>query len=71
MKFEEDAVKAIAEQAFERKTGARGLRSIMENVMMDLMYQIPSDDTIETCIITKDAVMGKAEPVIIRKKQKV
>jgi len=68
LEFEDDAVEAIAELAFERKTGARGLRSIMENVMMDLMYQIPSDDTIETCIITKDAVEGKAEPIIVHKK---
>ena len=64
--FEEDAIDAIAEKAMERKTGARGLRSIMENVMMDVMYQIPSDDTIEECIITKDAVEGKGEPGIIR-----
>lgn len=65
--FEEDAVEAIAEKAMERKTGARGLRSIMENVMMDVMYQIPSDDTISRCIITKDAVEGKSEPQIIHR----
>ncbi len=46
----------------ERKTGARGLRAIMEGVMMDLMYKIPSDDTICKCIITKDAVDGTGEP---------
>ena len=61
--FEEDAIEAIADQAFERKTGARGLRSIMEKVMMDVMYRIPSDDTITECIITKDAVEGKGEPI--------
>ena len=66
--FEEDAIEAIAEQAFERKTGARGLRSIMESVMMEQMYEIPSDDTIEKCIITKDAVEGKGAPITIRKK---
>jgi len=65
--FEEDAVEAIADKAFERKTGARGLRSIMEAVMMDAMYQIPSDDTIEECVVTKDAVDGNAEPLIIRR----
>jgi len=70
LKFEEDAVEAIAEKAFERKIGARGLRSIMENVMMDVMYQIPSDETIETCIITKDAVEGKSEPVTIHKNER-
>lgn len=65
--FEEDAVEAIAEQAFERKTGARGLRSIMEKVMMDVMYQIPSDSTIEKCVITKGAVDGTEEPRIFHK----
>lgn len=65
--FEEDAIEAIAEKAMERKTGARGLRSIMENVMMDVMYQIPSDETITQCVITKDAVEGKGEPQIIRR----
>ena len=65
--FEEDAVKAIADKAFERKTGARGLRSIMEGVMMDAMYQIPSDDTIEECIVTKEAVDGTEEPLIVHK----
>ena len=65
LNFEDDAVQAIAKQAFERKTGARGLRSIMEKVMMDIMYQIPSDETIKECIITKDAVEGTGEPVLI------
>ena len=63
LSFEDDALVAIAEQAFERKTGARGLRSIMEKVMMDVMYRIPSDDTIVECIITKDAVEGTGEPI--------
>ena len=61
--FEDDAIEAIADQAFERKTGARGLRSIMEKVMMDIMYNIPSDDTIVECIITKEAVEGTGEPI--------
>ena len=64
--FEDDAVEAIASQAFERKTGARGLRSIMEKCMMDVMFQIPSDESIVECIITKDAVEGKGEPTVIR-----
>ena len=67
LSFDEDAVSAIAEKAFERKTGARGLRSIMEGVMMDTRYRIPSDDTIEQCVITKDAVDGKSEPVVLHK----
>lgn len=65
--FEEDAVSTIAAMAMERKTGARGLRSIIEQVMMDVMYRIPSDDTIATCIITKGAVLGESEPEIIKR----
>lgn len=65
--FDEDAVRTIADLAMQRKTGARGLRSIIERVMMDIMYRIPSDDTIATCIITKGAVLGECEPEIIRR----
>lgn len=68
LSFEDDAVTAIAEKAFERKTGARGLRSIMEAVLMDTMYNIPSDDDITKCIITKEVVDEETEPVLIRKK---
>jgi len=64
LKVEEDAIEAIADLAFERKTGARGLRSVMENIMMDVMYEIPSDDNISECIITKEAVEGKAQPLV-------
>ena len=64
LSFEEEAIEAIAEKAEERKTGARGLRSIMEHIMMDLMYRIPSDDTIEKCVITKAVVDGIGEPII-------
>ena len=66
LEFDDDAIEAIAKMAVERKTGARGLRSIMENVMMDVMYEIPSDDTIRECKITKDAVDGTGEPVVVR-----
>ena len=62
--FQNDALKLIAEKSLERKTGARGLRSIMESTMMDLMYQVPSDHTIQKCVITKEAVEGTAEPEI-------
>lgn len=65
--FEEDAVTAIAEKAFERKTGARGLRSIMEGVLMDTMYTIPTDESIEECIITKPVVENECGPVIVHK----
>ncbi len=62
---EEEAVDEIARLAYERKTGARGLRSIMEDVLMDIMYEIPSDDGIAECILTKDVVEGKGKPRII------
>ncbi len=71
LSFEDDAVDEIAEKAFERKTGARGLRSILENVMMDTMYEIPSDETIGRCIITKEAVDGTKKPTIIRREKKM
>ena len=54
--FDEEAIGAIADKALERKTGARGLRAIMENVMLDLMYTVPSDESIEACVVTKDMV---------------
>ncbi|MCR4611586.1 MAG: ATP-dependent Clp protease ATP-binding subunit ClpX [Lachnospiraceae bacterium] len=56
LEFEEEALKEIADKAIERKTGARGLRAIMENVMMDSMYEIPSDDSIDKLVITKQMV---------------
>ena len=67
LSFEPDAIDAIAEKALERKTGARGLRSIMENIMMDVMYEIPSDDTIESCVIAKEAVEGDSQPFIVHR----
>ncbi len=62
--FTDDSLKAIAAKAIERKTGARGLRSIMESVVMDLMYTIPSDDLVASCTITKEAVEGTEEPIL-------
>lgn len=62
--FDEDALRAIADKAIERNTGARGLRSIIEDVMMDVMFDIPSDETIEKVTVTKDSVEGLGEPLI-------
>ena len=62
--FTEDSLKAIAEKAIARKTGARGLRSIVESVVMDLMYTIPSDELVATCTITAEAVEGTAAPIL-------
>ncbi|MBP5528757.1 MAG: ATP-dependent Clp protease ATP-binding subunit ClpX [Lachnospiraceae bacterium] len=69
--FDDDAVKEIAKEAYERKTGARGIRSIMEKVMTKVMFEIPSDDTIAECHITKDSILGLSEPVVIRKGESV
>mgnify|MGYP001151034699 CR=1 FL=1 len=67
LSFEEGAIASIAARAFERKTGARGLRSIMEDILMDTMYQIPSDESIEECIITEDTVEEGNAPLTVRK----
>lgn len=67
LKFDRDAVEAVADKTISRKTGARGLRSIMEETMMDLMFRIPSDDSIRSCTVTREAVEGKGKPVIMRK----
>ncbi len=64
LEFEEDALRQIAKEANERKTGARGLRAIMENVVMDLMYEMPSDEYMSKCLITKGVVTGEEEPII-------
>ncbi len=63
--FEDEAVDQIAQLAFERKTGARGLRSIMERAMMDVMYTIPSDETITECIVPQAAVDGTGAPLVV------
>lgn len=63
LEFEEEAIREIAKEAHERKTGARGLRSIMEKTMMDLMFRIPSDETMTECIVTKEAVLGESAPI--------
>lgn len=65
LEFDEGALKEIARRSFERKTGARGLRAIMESVMMDTMYQVPSEDKISKVIISKEVAAGEGEPQII------
>lgn len=61
--FDDKALEAIAETSLKRKTGARGLRAIMESIMMDIMYKAPSDETLKSCHITEDVVKGTGEPV--------
>ena len=68
--FEPEALEAIVNKALERNTGARGLRSIIENIMTDIMFEIPSNPNIEKCIITKETVQdGKPPIVILREKE--
>jgi ATP-dependent Clp protease ATP-binding subunit ClpX len=71
LEFEEGALEEIAKQSYKRKIGARGLRAIMEAVMMDSMYNIPSDTKAIKCIITKDAVIGNDKPKIISSEENV
>ena len=66
LEFDKDALLEIAETTLKRKTGARGLRAIMENIMMDTMFTVPSDKTIKECRITKEAVLGVEEPKYTR-----
>ncbi len=64
LSFTREAVALIARQALERKTGARGLRAIIEKAMTDIMYDVPSDETIGTCTVTEDVIAGKGEPIL-------
>lgn len=66
LEFEEEAIRAIAKRSFERKTGARGLRSIMESVMMKSMYEVPSEEDVVKCIITKASADGNEQPELVR-----
>ncbi|MBR1866507.1 MAG: ATP-dependent Clp protease ATP-binding subunit ClpX [Lachnospiraceae bacterium] len=65
LEFEDEALRAIAEEAMKQKTGARGLRSIIEKSVMDLMYEVPSDEEIARCIVTRETVEGTGEPETI------
>ena len=65
LEFEDEALGLIVDKAIERKTGARGLRSIIEEIMRDIMYEIPSNPKIEKCIITKETVSSGEPPKII------
>ena len=66
--FDQDAIEAIADRAMERQTGARGLRAIMEDVMMDLMYTVPSDDFITEYTIHRDMVEGIEDGLLLESK---
>ena len=63
--FREDALRAVAQKAMERKTGARGLRSILEGVLLDVMYDIPSEDSVAKVVVDENVITGKSEPMLI------
>jgi ATP-dependent Clp protease ATP-binding subunit ClpX len=65
LEIEDDAIARVAEKAIERKTGARGLRSILEHVMTDIMYELPSREDIAKCIITKGTIDNNSEPALV------
>lgn len=64
LEFTEEALREVAKQAIERKTGARGLRSIIESIMLDVMYDLPSREDIAKCIITDEAVSKGKKPIL-------
>jgi ATP-dependent Clp protease ATP-binding subunit ClpX len=67
--FREDALKAVARKAVDRKTGARGLRSILESVLLDVMYRIPSDEDVSKIVIDENVIIGDSEPMLIYENQ--
>lgn len=70
LEFDDEALKAIAKKAVERKTGARGLRSIIEETLLDIMYEIPSREDIEKCLITKETIINDGEPTLVLSERK-
>lgn len=71
LEFKEEAINAIVDKAIERKTGARGLRSIIEDIMRDIMFEIPSNPKVEKCIINKDTVIENKEPKVVINENRV
>ncbi len=65
LEFREDALRAIARKAMQRKTGARGLRSILENVLLDIMYELPSMENVQKVVIDEDVIEGRSKPLLI------
>ncbi len=71
LEFSDEALESVVEQALSRKTGARALRSILENIMLDIMYKIPSKENISNCIITNEVITEKKEPVYLSDNRKI
>jgi ATP-dependent Clp protease ATP-binding subunit ClpX len=68
LRFTDDALTAISKLAVERKIGARGLRMILEDLMLDIMYQLPSEKNISECVITREVVENKVDPITVLQK---
>jgi len=69
LRFTDSALRAVAKLAADRKSGARGLRAILENTMLDIMYDIPSRQDVRECVINEDVVLNKAQPILLFEKQ--
>jgi len=69
LKFTDDATAAIAREALKRGTGARGLRAILEDVMLDVMYDLPSIPGLTECVITRDAILGTERPILVTERK--
>jgi ATP-dependent Clp protease ATP-binding subunit ClpX len=69
LRFTEDALRSVAEEAARRKSGARGLRAILEEVMLDVMYEIPSLTGVTECVVTRDVVVSRGRPQLVREKK--
>src|SRR5690606_4181526 len=71
LEFDDDAVREIARKALARKTGARGLRSIVEELLLEVMYEIPSSPDVKRCLVTRDCVLGLEKPRLFKVDRKV
>ena len=69
LKFSDGAMASIAKEAIKRKSGARGLRAILENIMLDIMYELPSQNNVRECIINEDAITGRGSPILVYQKE--
>jgi len=69
LKFTDDAVTAVAREALKRGTGARGLRAILEDVMLDVMYELPSIPDLTECVVTRDAILGRERPLLVSERK--
>lgn len=68
--FSQDALEAVAEKALKQKTGARGLRTIIEEVLLDVMFDIPSQDTVRQCVISREVIEGTRPPLMVTRSER-